>query len=129
MRLSVVSTASGVFRREHTLAAVGEAGQLQCILVGFGPAVDQKQPVVFIAADASQPLGELLLQGVDDAVGVETQLRRLPGDGLHIVRMAVPHADDGVASIEIQILLPLIVPDPAALSLDDIDVEERINVE
>ena len=43
--------------------------------------------------------------------------------------MAVADADDGMAAIEVEVLLPPVVPDPAALALDDVHVEERINVE
>ena len=38
------------------------------------------------------------------------------------------YADDGVAAVKVQVFLPLVVPDGAALALDDVDVEERINV-
>ena len=63
----------GVVDREHARAPIGEAGQLQRVLVGLGATVDEKQLVVVVAADGAQALGQLLLQRVDDTVGVEAQ--------------------------------------------------------
>jgi hypothetical protein len=68
------------------------------------------------------------LQGVDDGIAVESQLVDLLGDGLDVVRMRVADADDGMSAIEIEVLLPFVVVDVAALAFNDINVEKRINV-
>ena len=51
----------GFFGREHTCAAIVEAGKLQRVFVGLGSAVDQEELLVGVAADLTQPLGELTL--------------------------------------------------------------------
>ena len=117
------------FGRQHTLSPVGERGEFQTVLVGFGARVDKKQLVVVVTADASQSVGQLLLERVDDRVGVETQARSLLCQALDIVRMAVADADDSVAAVQVEILLALVVPHLASLALDNVDIEEGINVE
>ena len=113
----------GVARRQHARPAVVEAGQLECILIGLGAAVDEEELVVVVAADLTQSLGQLLLQAVDDAVGIEAKLIELLRNALCIVGMAVADADDGVATVEVEILLPLVVPDVGTTAADNVDVE------
>ena len=79
----------GLLGREHARAAIGKRGQLQCVLVGLGTAVDEKQLVVVVARDAAQSLGQLHLQLVHHGVRVEPQLADLFCDLLDIVRMDI----------------------------------------
>ena len=44
------------------------------------------------------------------------------------MRMAVANGNHGVAAIEVEILLPLVVPHAAAFTLHDVHVEEGINI-
>ena len=73
--------------------------------------------------------GQLFLQTVDDRVGIEAQAVQLRRKPLYVVGMAVADADDGVSAIEVEILLPFIVPHLASLTFHDVDIEEGINVE
>jgi hypothetical protein len=41
----------------------------------------------------------------------------------------VPDADDGMPAIEVQILLPFVIPYLTTFAPDDVHVEERIYVE
>ena len=100
-----------------------EAGQLERILISLGTAVDEKQLVVIVAADLAESLGQLLLQAVDDAVGVEAELRELFAYAFRIVRMAMADADDGMATIEVEILLAFVVPNVSTFAAHDVDVE------
>ena len=118
----------GLVGGEHADIAGLERSQLQGVLVCFGTAVHKEQLVVVVARDFSQSLSQLLLQGVDDGIAVESQLVDLLGDGLDVVRMRVADADDGMSAIEIEVLLPFVVVDVAALAFNDINVEKRINV-
>lgn len=58
------------------------------ILISLGTAVDEKQLVVIVAADLAESLGQLLLQAVDDAVGVEAEPAR-------VVCLRIPYSEDG----------------------------------
>ena len=89
----------GFVSSENADIACLERSQLQGVLVGLGTAVDQEQLVVVVARNLAQSFGQLLLQGIDDGVAVESQLANLAGDGFHIVRMGVADADDGVSAI------------------------------
>lgn len=95
----------------------------------LGPGVDQEELVVVVAADAPKPFGQLHLQLVNNGVGVEAQLAELLGHLLHVVRMAVAYAYHGVAAIEVEVFLPLVVPHLAALPAHDVHVEKGIYVE
>ena len=106
-----------------------EGGQLQGVLVGFGTAVDEEERVVFVAAGLAQAFGHLLLELVDDGVGVEAQGGYLVADHLHVVRMGVADGDDGMAAVEVEVLRTVLVPHVAAFPFDDVDVEEGIYVE
>jgi hypothetical protein len=108
---------------EHAGIARLERCELQGVLVGLGPAADEKQLVVVVAADASQSLGHLLLQFVDDGVGVEPNLLQLLRHLIYIMGVRVTDADDSMATIQVQILLALVVPNLRSLSLDDVHVE------
>ena len=112
-----------VLHSEHTTTTVVETGELQRILVGLRTTVDQEEAVVLITADFSEALSELLLQGVDDTIGVESNLLHLIVDSLHIMRMTMAYADDSMAAIEVQILLSFIVPYAGSFAPYDIDVE------
>ena len=119
----------GLLGREHARAAIGKRGELQRVLVGLGAAVDQEQLVVVVARDAAQALGQLHLQLVHHGVGVEAQLADLFRNLLDIVRVGVPDADHGMSAIEVQILLPFVIPYLTTFAPDDVHVEERVYVE
>ena len=108
---------------EHPAAPIVETGKFQCILVGLSTTVDQEKAIVLITAYFSESLSQLLLQGVDDTVGVETNLLHLVIDSLNIMRMTVTNADDSMTSIEVKILLSFIVPYAGSFAPYDIDVE------
>ena len=112
----------GLFGREHTCAAIVEAGELEGILVGFGATVDQKELIIVVAADLAQPLGKLALEQVDDTVGVEAKLVELLGEHVDIMGMAVADADDSMSAVEVEILLTFVVPHMDALALDNVDI-------
>ena len=114
---------------QYPLAAVLEGGQLQGVLVGLRAGVDEEELVVVISACLSQPLGQLRLQGVDDGVAVEAQPLELLAYLLHVARVAVPYADDGVPAVEVQVFLSLVVPYLASFSLHHVDVVKGIYVE
>ena len=111
---SVESLAAG----DDARTSVVERSQLQCIFVGFGTAVDEEQRIVLVAAGFAQSFGHLLLQFVDDGVGIESQCGHLLADHLHIMRMRV-----------VEILRIVLVPHVAAFSFDDVDVKEGVYVE
>ena len=69
------------------------------------------------------------MQFVDDRVGIESYLVELLRHFLDIVRMGVADADHGMSAIEVQVLLPHLIPHFTAFALDDVHVEERIYVE
>ena len=112
-----------VLHSEHTATTVVETGELECILVGLSTTVDEEEAIVFIAAYLSKALSELLLQGVDDTVGVESDLLNLIVDSLDIMRMTMSNADDSVTTVEVEILLSFIVPYAGTFAPYDIDVE------
>ena len=109
--------------REHTGATIVEGCQLQSIFIGFCATVDEEQGIVFVPGNLAQTLSNLLLQTVDDRVGIESQRVQLLGHHLHVVRMAVANGNHGMATIQIQVLRTLIVPYVAPFSLDDVNVE------
>ena len=118
----------GFLCREHPCAPVVERGEFEGVLIGLGSTVDEKQLIVLVSTGCSEPLGELLLKTVDDGVGVETQLVHLLGDGLHIAGVAVPDADDGMASVEVEVFGAVLIPHLAAFASHDVDVEKRIDI-
>ena len=123
------ASVESLFCRQHSCASVGKRSQFQRILVSFSPAVDEKQLVVVISADASQPFSQFSLKFVDNRIGVESQFAHLLGYLLNIVWMRMTNADDGMTAIQVQVLLPLVVPYLASLSPDNVHVEEGIYVE
>ena len=82
--------------------------------------------IIFITDYLEQTLSEFHLQIVDDRVGIETQVVQLVGEHLHIVRMGMGDADNGMAAIEVEVFLTLVVPYLAALTFYNINIEERI---
>ena len=112
--------------RKHAGFSVGEGSQLQGILVCLGTRVDEEELIIFITAYLAQTLSEFHLQLVDDRVGIETQVVQLVGEHLHIVRMAMTDADNGMPAIEVEIFLTFVVPYLAALSFYNINIEKKI---
>ena len=122
------SAVESLLYRKHAGSSVGEGSQLQGILVCFGTRVDEEELIIFITAYLAQTLSEFHLQLVDDRIGIETQVVQLVGEHLHIVRMAMTDADNGMTAIKVEIFLPLVVPYLAALSFYNINIEKRIYV-
>ena len=122
------SSVESLLYRKHAGSSVGEGSQLQGILVCFGTRVDEEELIIFITAYLAQTLSEFHLQLVDDRVGIETQVVQLIGEHLHIVRMAMTDADNGMTAIEVEVFLTLVVPYLAALSFYNINIEKRIYV-
>ena len=105
------------------LAASGvERGEFHRVFVSLGSGVAEKEGIVIVAGDASQSVGEFLLEGVLHGVRVEAQTAYLVGDGRHIERMGVAHGDHGVASVEVKIFRAVGCIDMAAESFDRLDV-------
>ena len=67
---------------------------------------------------------KLFLKRIPDTVGIESDAADLLRDSLYVIRMAVSHGNDGVSSIQVQVLLALVVPHPATLCLDRGHVEK-----
>ena len=109
-------------------ASVVERCEFQRVLIGFRAAVHQEQLVIVVAAGLAQVFGQLLLQGVDDRVGVEADVGQLLVDGFHVVGMAVSYADDGMAAVEVEIGCAFLVPHRASLAAHDVDIQEGVNV-
>ena len=78
-----------------------ETGELERVLVGLGTTVDKKEAVVLVAAYLSEAFRQLLLQTVDDTVGIEAYLLHLAVDRLDIMRMTMTDADDSMTSVEV----------------------------
>ena len=94
-----------------------ERSKLQGILVGLGAGIVQEKAVVGIAGGFAELVCKLLLQRILNAVGVESYAVELVLKCFHITRMAVSHGDDGMAAVEVQVFLSLVVPDVASTSL------------
>ena len=122
------TSVEGLVEADEARPSVVEGGQFQRVLVGFGAAVDEEQLIVVVAADLAQAFGQLLLQLVDDRVGVEAQRGHLLADHLHVVRVGMADGDDGVAAIEVKVFSALFVPYVAAFAPHDVDVEQGIYV-
>ena len=122
------ASVEGFVEADEARPSVVEGGQLQRVLVGFGAAVDEEQLVVVVAARLAQAFGQLLLQLVDDRVGVEAQGGHLFADHLHVVRVGMADGDDGMAAIEVEVFSALFVPYVAAFAPHDVDVEQGIYV-
>ena len=73
--------------------------------------------------------GQLLLNRNLHRVGVEADVLQLLGEALHVVRVAVADGNNGVAAVEIQVFLALVVPELRPQRLYGRDVDERVNVE
>ena len=106
-----------------------EGRQFGGVLVGFRAAVVQEEGVILVTADLADAACQLLLQGIADAVGVEADLVELRLQRLDVMRVGVPHGNDGVAAVQVEVFLSLVIPDGAALRPHRGDVEEGIYVE
>ena len=58
-----------------------ERCEFQRVLIGLGPGVHEEQGGVVAARNPADPVGERLLEGVDDAVGVEADPADAGGSG------------------------------------------------
>ena len=105
-----------------------ERCQFQGVLVSFCTTVDEEQTVVVVTREGTETARQFLLQGIDDAIGIEAQLCGLLCKCFDIMRMAVPDADDGMTAIEVEVLLAFVIPNVATLSACDGDVEKGIYV-
>jgi len=123
------SAVESLLQGENTGSTIVEGSQLQGILVSLGTRVDEEELIILITACLAQTLGELYLQLVDNGVGVEAQVVELLGEHLHVVRMTVTDADNGMTAIEVEVFLTLVVPYVTALTFYYIDIEKWIYVE
>src|SRR5579859_892241 len=64
-----------------------------------------------------------------DRIGIEPHFIELIGKTLYIMRMRMPDGDDGMAAIQVQVLLTVLVPDIGPFGFRDRNVVDRINVE
>ena len=62
----------GLLGRKHAGASRLERCQFQCVLVCLGTTVYQEQLIAVVATGLTQSLCQLLLQLVDDRVGIES---------------------------------------------------------
>ena len=106
-----------------------ERRQFQRVLVGLRPAVAQEEVEGVIAADLSEFLGQGVLQAVLHGIGVETQLSDLLPDRRHVMRVAVPDADHGVAAVQVQVLLAVGIPQRGTLPAHGLDVPPFVYIE
>ena len=106
-----------------------ERRQFQRVLVGLRPAVAQEEVEGVIAADLSEFLGQGVLQAVLHGIGVETQLSDLLPDRRHVMRVAVPDADHGVAAVQVQVLLAFGIPQRGTLPAHGLDVPPFVYIE
>ena len=118
------TSVEGSVHGQHTLAARRERSQLQGVLVGLGAAVAEEERIVVISRQFAQLVRQLLLQGVDDGIRIEPDLRELRRDHLHIVRMGVTYRDDGMAAVEIEILDTVAIPQICPMGLYRLHVEQ-----
>ena len=100
-----------------------ERSQLCGIFVGLGAAVVKEERVVTVTAGLAQTLRQFLLKRIDHAVGVKSYLIQLVLERGHIVRVRMPHRNNGVAAVEVEILLSIAVPDLASQGLDRSDIK------
>src|SRR6185312_13284284 len=119
----------GLAEGDYLFAAGMKGGQLECVLVCFGPGITKKYLVVRAAADLAELIGQLFLQGNADRIAIETDLIQLVGDALYVMRMGMADGNDGMAAIEIQILLTILIPDVGTFCLYYGDIIDRIDVE
>jgi len=115
--------------REHAGTSVVEGSQLEGVLVRLRAGVDHEELVVLVTAGLAQAFSQLNLQFVDHGVGIEAKRIQLLRHHLHVVRVAMPDADDSVTTVQIKVLLTLVVPYLTTFPLHDIHVEERIYIE
>ena len=108
----------------HTALACMERCEFESVLVALSTRVIQEEGVVLVARDTAQTLCQLLLERVLNRIGVEANLAELVREHLHIVWMSVTDTDNGVTAIEVKVLLPLVVLDATALSLDGCHIKE-----
>jgi hypothetical protein len=100
----------GFAESDDLFPAVVETGQLHRILIGFRPRIAEEKLVVRPARYLAQLVRQLFLQGNMDRVGVKSYFVQLIGDALYIMRMGMPDRNNGMAAIEVQVLLPFLVP-------------------
>ena len=88
----------------------------------------KKKLIIIISARLAEALSELLLKRILNGITVETEFIELLSHSLHIVRMAVSHADYCVSAIEIKVFLTFIVPYFAAFAMVDGYIKKWIYV-
>src|SRR6185437_14186384 len=105
-----------------------EGGELEGVLICLGSGIAEEQLVIGAAADLSQFVGELLLQRDADGIAVKTYFAELIGDALYIMRVCMTDRNDGMAAIEIEVLLAVLVPDVRTFGFDYGDFIYRVNI-
>ena len=71
-----------------------ERGKLQSVFVGLGTGIDEEELIVVITTGFSKALGELLLQTVDNGIGIESKRVQLLCEILDIMSMSMTDDDD-----------------------------------
>ncbi len=120
------ATVESLRRGQDTTAPCMERSQFQGILIGFCAGIDEEELIIFITASLAEAFGQLLLQTVDNGVGIKSELAKLGIKGGHIMGMTVTDTDDGVTAIKVKIFLTGAVPDVTAFAFNDVYVEEGI---
>ncbi len=119
----------GSLERDHLVLAGVEGSEFESVLVGLRSRIDQEQGIVLQTGEFSDFLRQFHLERILHAVGVESDLAELVGDGGDILRMAVAYRNHRMASVEVKILLSFVVPDTGTLRFDRSHVKEGIYVE
>lgn len=112
----------------HSVLAGMEGGELEGVLVGFGSRVVEEEAVVVVAAETAELFCQFLLEGIPDAVGIEAYLVNLFLEGGDVVGMGMAYGNDGMASVEVEVLNALVVPDGAPSGLLGCHVVEVIYI-
>jgi len=119
----------GFAKGYHLFPAIVETGQFQRILIGLRSGVAKEEAIIGPAGYPAELFGQLFLKRNMNGIGIEPYLVQLVGDPLDIMRMSMTDRNDRMATIQIEILLPFLVPHIGAFCLYDSDIIDRINVE
>ena len=106
-------------RRDERRAAGGEPGELQRAVDRFRAAIAEKRMGQVRRQHVGQRLGEARAHVVVEIVGAEGECVRLAGDGFGDRRMAVTEHRHALRGAQIEVALPLVIGQPAALAADE----------
>ena len=117
-----------LFLYQYTGTSVVERSQLQRIFISLSTTINQEELIIIITGKFAQTIGQLLLQLIDDGVGIEAQLCHLVANHFHIMRVSMTNRDHSMTTIKVEIFIALIIPHVATFSLNDIDIEQGIYI-